>query len=136
MGPEERRSVITDALFTIRELRGQWKLFGVVVDKRTLSLEDPVEYAFEQISSRFDQFPGRLFREGYGRQRGLIVLDKPEKSMQETRLQSLASDFRTFGNRWGTMRNLVDVLFCRFQGNPPHPIRRPGFVCTVEEVRA
>ena len=96
---------------TARTLRGQWELFGVVVDKHALSPEDPVEYAFERISSRFDQFLGRLYREGYGPQRGLIVLDKPEKSTQETRLQSLASEFRTFGNRWGTMRNLVDVPF-------------------------
>ena len=109
MGPEERRAVIKDALLTVSTLRGQWELFGVVVDKRTLSTEDPVEYAFEQISSRFDQFLGRLYRQKYPPQRGLIVLDKPEKSTQETRLQSLASDFRTFGNRWGTMRNLVDV---------------------------
>ena len=111
MGPEERRSVIKDVLLTVRTLQGQWELFGVVVDKRALSLEDPVEYAFEQISSRFDQFLGRLYRQKYPPQRGLIVLDKLEKSTQETRLQSLASEFRTFGNRWGTMRNLVDVPF-------------------------
>jgi hypothetical protein len=111
MQPEERRSVIIDALLTARSLRGQWELFGAVVDKGALSPEDPVEYAFEQISSRFDQFLGRLYRRGHGPQRGLIVLDKPEKSTQETRLQHLASEYRTFGNRWGTMRNLVDVPF-------------------------
>ena len=47
IGPEERRSVIKDALLTVRALQGQWELFGVVVDKRALSLEGPVEYAFE-----------------------------------------------------------------------------------------
>ena len=111
MGPEERYSVIMDALLTVRTLRGQWELFGIVVDKRALSPEDPVEYAFEQVSSRFDQFLGRMYRRESHPQRGLIVLDKPENSTQETRIQSLASEFRTFGNRWSTMRNLVDVPF-------------------------
>ena len=107
MRPEERRSTIVDALLTARALRGQWALFGVVVDKRTVSPEDPVEYAFEQISTRFDQFLSHLYRRGSHPQRGIMILDKPEKSMQETRLQSLASS----DNRLGTMRNLVDVPF-------------------------
>ena len=106
MRSDERRSVIVDALLTARALRGQWELFGVVVDKSALSPEDPVEYAFAQISSRFDQFLGRLYRQGYSPQRGLIILDK---SSQETRLQSLSAEFRTLGHQWGITRNLVDV---------------------------
>ena len=105
MGPTERRSVIMDALRTAQALRGEWELFGVVVDKHALSPIDPVEYAFEQICSRFDQFLARLYRNG-NNQRGLIILDK---SSQETRLQSMATEFRTLGHRWGVTRNLVDV---------------------------
>ena len=105
MKPEDRRSVITDALLTARALRGQWELFGVVVDKAALSPNDPIEYAFEQICSRFDKFLQRLYHAGNA-QRGLIILDK---SSQETRLQSLATEFRTFGHSWGVTRNLVDV---------------------------
>ena len=37
-------------------------------------------------------------------------MDK-SKSDQENRLQSLAFEFRNFGNRWGTMTNLADVPF-------------------------
>jgi hypothetical protein len=101
----ERRSVIVDILLTARTLRGEWELFGVVVDKSALSPDDAIEYAFEQICSRFDQFLARLYRNG-NNQRGLIILDK---SSQETRLQSLATEFRTLGHRWGVTRNLVDV---------------------------
>jgi hypothetical protein len=101
----ERRSVIVDILLTARTLRGEWELFGVVVDKSALSPDDAIEYAFEQICSRFDQFLARLHRNG-NNQRGLIILDK---SSQETRLQSLATEFRTLGHRWGVTRNLVDV---------------------------
>ena len=102
----ERRSVIVDGLEVALSLTSNhWRLFGVVVDKRSRSPEDPIEYAFEQICSRFDRFLNRLYHQRYP-QRGLIVLDK---SAQETRLQSLASEFRTIGHRWGTARNLADV---------------------------
>ena len=105
MGRVERRSVIIDALQTARTLRGEWELFGVAVDKHAISPDDPIEYAFKQICSRFDQFLGRLYRSGKN-QRGLIILDK---SSQETRLQSMAAEFRTLGHDWGVTRNLVDV---------------------------
>ena len=101
----ERRRVITETLRAVQSLRGEWELFGVVVDKQALSPDDPIEYAFEQICSRFDQFLARLYRRGNS-QRGIIILDK---SSQETRLQSLATEFRTLGHRWGVTRNLVDV---------------------------
>ncbi len=108
LGREEQRSVIVDALLTARALRGEWELFGVVVDKSALCANeptDPTEYAFAQVCSRFDQFLARLRRKRKN-QRGLIILDK---SSQETRLQTLATEFRTFGHRWGVTRNLVDV---------------------------
>lgn len=106
--PEMRRAVIADGLQSARSLYAiQRRLFGVVVDKKALSPEDPVEYAFEQICSRFDQFLRRLYRQG-NPQRGLIVIDR---SAHETRLQSLVSEFRTLGHRWGTMTNLADVPF-------------------------
>ena len=107
LGPAERRAVIVDTLQTAQTLHGQWELFGVVVDKQALSPRDPIEYAFEQICSRFDYFLARHYRKG-DNQRGLIILDK---SSQETRLQSLATEFRTLGHSWGVARNLAEVPF-------------------------
>ena len=102
----QRRTMILEGLATADSLHTeQWRLFGVVVDKLALSPQDPVEYAFEQLCNRFDRFLARLYRQGIN-QKGLIVLDR---STQETRLQSLASEFRTLGHRWGVTRNLVDV---------------------------
>ena len=107
---QDRRAVINEGLKAAQDLAHyQWRLFGVVVDKKAVFPEDPVEYAFEQISSRFNLFLRRMHLRG-DTQRGLIVLDK-SKSDQENRLQSLAFDFRNFGNRWGTMTNLADVPF-------------------------
>ena len=93
---ERRRTMILDGLATAHSLHSeQWRLFGVVVDKLALSPQDPTEYAFEQLCNRFDRFLARLYRQGIN-QKGLIVLDR---SSQETRLQSLAAEFRTLGHR-------------------------------------
>ena len=66
---------------------------------------DPVELAFEDLCSRFDQFLGRLQRQG-NRQRGLIILDE---SSYETSLLGMAKNFRAIGTRWGVLRQLADT---------------------------
>jgi hypothetical protein len=50
-------------------------MFGCVVRKSVLTPHDPVEYAFEQLSSRFDYYLRRLHKIGDS-QRGLIIFDK------------------------------------------------------------
>ena len=105
---DDRETIILDGLEAARSLvPRQWRLFGVSVDKGAVAPQDPIEYAFTQICDRFDKFLRRLYRQGF-RQKGLIVLDK---SAQETRLQSLASEFRAFGHQYGNVINLVDVPF-------------------------
>lgn len=99
---EKRRDTIRTGLEISEKLvPNQWCLFGVVVDKHALSPGDPIEYA----CYRFDLFLTRLHHQE-NTQRGLIILDK---STRETRLQSLASEFRTHGRRRGVIRNLADV---------------------------
>ncbi|MCX7890361.1 MAG: DUF3800 domain-containing protein [Rhodobacteraceae bacterium] len=106
-GIERRRTILADALRAGNELRGKWAVFGVVVHKAAVSPRDPVEFAFEQLCSRFDYFLGRQVRDGKA-ERGLIILDK---STLETRLQDLASAFRREGHSWGKLRRVVDVPF-------------------------
>lgn len=88
------------------------RLFGAAIHKETIAAQDPtqhtlnpMEYAFEQVCSRFDQYLGRLHRAN-NTQRGLIVLDK---SADERTLQNMARDFRLDGHRWGRLRNLAEV---------------------------
>ena len=102
-----RRQAIKDALGAAHQLRGPWTLFGAVVEKAAVQNENLVEYAFEQVCSRFDQFLGRQFARGQA-QRGLILLDRQSG---ERRLQTLAHDFKTAGHRWGTTRNFADVPY-------------------------
>ncbi len=82
------------------------RAFAVAVDKRAISPNDPVEYAFEEILSRFDLFLHRVWKERSEAQRGLVVMDK---SSYEVTLQQLARKFRDGGTRWGNLRNLAEV---------------------------
>lgn len=81
-------------------------LFGVGVERACLAGHDPVEYAFEQICSRFDMYLRRHFVRRNDRQRGLIVFDK---TSYESSIQGLAAGFRMIGHRFGKVRNLSEV---------------------------
>jgi hypothetical protein len=108
-----RRRHLAEGLKVIDHLQGHRALFGVVVEKAVVSPQDALEYAFEQICSRFDQFLTRKNRnlekrDRHKTQRGLLVLDK---STRETRLQALTKEFRLNGHKWGKLLNFVDVPF-------------------------
>ncbi len=103
--PKDVRFEIYQEVLTVLATSRHVRLFGAVVHKASVSPNEPMEYAFEQVSSRFDMFLGRLHRNN-DTQRGLIVLDD---SSYETSLQSLAREFRTQGHRWGKLHNLSDV---------------------------
>lgn len=103
------RDLICRALAAAGELRGDWRLFCVIVDKKQRSPEDPAEYAFEQVCNRFDRFLAReRNRSGGDKPSGLIVFDK---SIRETRLQQLTADFRKTdsGHRWGNLQYFAEV---------------------------
>jgi Protein of unknown function (DUF3800) len=103
-----RRKILTEALTITKKLRGEYALFGVVVEKAAIGETDPFEYAFEQICARFDMYLGRDYKQDLKAKRGLVVLDK---STRETRLQTLTREFRRDGHTWGKLRNFVDVPF-------------------------
>jgi hypothetical protein len=102
---DDRAKAIADALKVFLDSHPSNRLFASVVRKTKVSPADPVEFAFEQLSSRFDQYLTRLHKSG-DTQRGIILFDK---STYETTLQSLATDFRTIGHRWGIIRNFSEV---------------------------
>jgi len=78
-----------------------------VVKKSSLAgKQDPVEHAFEQISSWFDMFLKRLYAKHEDRQRGLILLDK---SSTELRIQTLAREFKYSGHSWVKTKNYAEV---------------------------
>lgn len=81
-------------------------LFGVVIRKQALIGEDPVEYAFEQLSSRFDLFLKRQHKKYNDPQRGIMLFDN---STTEQRIQTLAREFKYSGHTWGKTSNYAEV---------------------------
>lgn len=81
-------------------------LFAAVIDKTTLSGVDPVEHAFECLTSRFDLFLKRLHLKHNTPQRGIMIFDK---SSTEQRLQTLAREFKYSGHAWGKTKNYAEV---------------------------
>ena len=106
MGRKERLKVIDLGLGLLRDAHWGVRAFAVAVDKHAKPLSDPVEYAFEEICNRFNHFLSRLWRNGEGQHRGLIVMDN---SHYEQALQRLARRFREDGTRWGALANLAEV---------------------------
>jgi hypothetical protein len=82
------------------------RLFGTVVKKSSLQGGDPVVYAFEQLSNRFDLFLKRQYTKFNQAERGLIIFDK---SSTEQRIQTLARDFKYSGHSWGRSKNYAEV---------------------------
>lgn len=106
----ERVAMMQQALGQLVSSSKGIRAFGVAVNKQAKSPDDPVEYAFEEMSNRFNLFLSRNYKDRGGRdqdrQKGLIVMDE---SHYEQPLQALARDFRINGTRWGHLRNLAEV---------------------------
>ena len=97
----DRDKAIEDALQVFRKSHASNRLFASVIDKASVSPRDPIELAFEQLASRFDQYLMRLHKNN-DTQRDIIIFDK---TTYESSIQALATDFRTIGHRWGIIRN-------------------------------
>jgi len=101
----DRIKAIKDALRVLTSSHPSNRVFACVVRKSLVTPKDPVELAFEQLSSRFDYFLRRLHKQN-NIQRGIIIFDK---STYETTIQNLATDFKTIGHSWDVIRNLAEV---------------------------
>lgn len=102
----DRENALVDALIIgIRQRYPSVRVFASVLEKAKFPGQDIAQIAFEQISSRFDQYLGRLHRKG-NTQRGLILFDK---CATERHLQSLARELKTTGHTFGITRNFAEV---------------------------
>lgn len=99
-----RKKAIMDALKVLAESHRSNRIFATVVEPSAVN-EEPIEYAFLQVASRFDHYLARLHNMGDS-QRGVMLFDK---SVHEQTLQSLAALYRDRGHQWGVLRNLVEV---------------------------
>jgi hypothetical protein len=102
---EMRHQAIKDSLSILASSHPSNRVFACIVNKESIHPNDPVEFAFEQIASRFDNYLVGLHKKN-DPHRGVIIFDK---STYETTIQNLATDFRTLGHSWGVLRNLAEV---------------------------
>ena len=98
-----RKQAIKDALGTLFDDKST-RIFAMGVDTVATN-KDPIELAFLQLVSRFDQYLGRLAQEG-DKQRGIILFDN---SVHERTLQTLTTVYREKGHEWGQVKNLSEV---------------------------
>ena len=101
----EARGMIKSVLGVLANAFDTARAFACVVHKPSFSGRDPMEIAFEDLCSRFDQYLLRLRNSGDS-QRGLVIIDK---STYETTLQRMSVQFRTLGTQWGVIRHLADT---------------------------
>jgi hypothetical protein len=105
-GIKNRKEIIKRVL---KSLETQWSktaAFACAVHKADFPGQDPVEFAFEDICSRFQLFLDRVYHETKTREKGILILDK---SIYENILQKLAITFRQGGTRWRIPRDLIEV---------------------------
>lgn len=105
---QQRIDIIKSVLKVLDRTYPDIVTFACAVHKKSYPTDDPVIVAFEELSSRFDKFlQRRAIQNSNQSAKGLIVLDK---SSYEDSLQSLASNFRRQGNRWGSyLKNICEV---------------------------
>ncbi len=106
--PHDREQAIKDALTdgVANQKRNAVRLFGAVINKKTqIATSDPVFTSFEQVASRFDMFLQRLHLNG-NTHRGLMLCDA---SSSETRIQTLAREFKYSGHSFGKTKNYSEV---------------------------
>jgi hypothetical protein len=102
--PSTKRWAILERLCQIIT-NNEVTLFGVAIEREIV--DDPVTLAFEEISNRFDRFLTRKETVEGKMNRGLAIFDK---SRYESRLQTLLTEYRSTGTRFGgKLRNFADV---------------------------
>ena len=103
---DDRCNAIKDALNVLALSHYSNRIFAVVVEKDAVE-GHPMNYAFEQLASRFDQYLGRLTYRTKLPHRGMMLFDE---SAHEKAIQSAATDYRgAVGHQWGRLNYFAEV---------------------------
>lgn len=102
----ERRAGVEDCLRALANSHPSNRIFACVIRKSVIGDKDPIKLAFEQLSSRFDYYLGRLLTRKGDPQKGIMIFDK---SKYETTIQALAADYKREGHTWGILKHMAEV---------------------------
>ncbi len=103
--PSAKRWQIMERLCSIIS-SSEVTLFGIAIEREIV--DDPVALAFEEICKRFDKFLSSKEVVEHKKNCGLTIFDE---SRYESRLQTLLTEYRSMGTRFGKLRNFADVPF-------------------------
>lgn len=102
-----RQRVISDVLRVLAHADETTHAFACAVEKASYPGSNFIEFAFEELCSRFDIHLIRKFKEANDPQRGLIILDK---CAHERSLQKFARLLKIGGSKKGSViHNLAEV---------------------------
>ena len=101
---KNRIDAIQDVLHVLANSASSNRVFAIVVDKN--ADVPPMEYAFQQLATRFDYYLGRISHRRKIRQTGLILFDK---SAHEYTLQAATTVYKGEGHQWGRIKYLAGV---------------------------
>jgi hypothetical protein len=102
----QRIEIIRRVLGALQCRRNIAVSFACAIHKPDFPTKNAVEFAFEDLCSRFEMFLSRMYHQTKAREKGIIILDK---TVYETSLQQLAITFRQSGTTWRTLANIVEV---------------------------
>jgi hypothetical protein len=116
---QQRANIIKNALHCMRPAKDDTVIFACAVHKKSYVNNDPVEFAFENISLMFERFLQRKYnstkqsdkrRYNSTKQsdKGIIIIDK---SSYETSLQKLALNFHKQGIKRKSLKFIREVPF-------------------------
>ena len=102
----DRCQAIKDALSVLASSHYSNRVFAIVVEKDAVD-NHPMNYAFEQLATRFDYYLGRLIHRTGRPHRGMMLFDE---STHERAIQSAATDYRgAAGHQWGHLKYFAEV---------------------------
>ncbi|WP_435007952.1 DUF3800 domain-containing protein [Tundrisphaera lichenicola] len=103
--PEERREVLKEVLRVFKDADLPACALGCAVHKKSFPGQDPMEIAFAELCTWFDDFLRNRHQGGAPDEKGIIFLDE---STYETSLRQIARDFRRKGLTSENGRYIID----------------------------
>ena len=102
---ETRIQAIKDVLHVLANSHRSNRIFASVVERDAVA-DHPMDYAFEQLATRFDYYLGRNGFSHKHPQRGMVLFDK---SAHEKTIQSATAVYRDKGHQWGRLKYFAEV---------------------------
>jgi hypothetical protein len=104
--PADKIQAVADIFALLSEKQLKVRLYGSVIEKSLLPIDEILPHSFENLASEFDSFLAHQYTQYGQAQRGIVILDK---SHYEHQIQGLSYLFKHVGHSTGKLRNFAEV---------------------------